>query len=246
MTNINKIIITLLVVVMTLTACAVSEQPTDTAANASLNTAADITEQEPMPTRQTQSTNIKYATLEKTYSIKETAPITPTPTTTSKPPFENSSPIEEPPPPQDSAPIAEETSRPYLEMEQEAVRLVNLEREKVGLPPLETDDTYYNLVRLRAKESTEYWSHTRPNGQQWSSLYMELANANRIRKIAENLGKNFTTVERITECLMVSQSHRNAILGADYTHICIAIVLIEDGEDENRYAIAQHFYQKEE
>lgn len=248
MTNIYKIIITLLVVVMTLTACAVSEQPADTTANTAFNTSTPTTDQEPMPVRQTQSTNIRCKTLEKTYSLTETQsePEPSTETTPSEPPFDDGSPTEEPPAPEEPAPIVQETSRPYIEMEQEAIRLVNLEREKVGLPPLETDETYYNLVRLRAKESTEFWSHTRPNGQKWSSLYMELENVNPIRKIAENLGKNFQTVDRITECLMVSESHRNAILGADYTHICIAIVLIEDGTDENRYAIAQHFYQKEE
>ena len=260
MTNIYRIIITLLVVAMTLTACAVSDQSADTTA---YNSTTPTTEQDVVPVRQNLNTNIRYTTLEKTNSVTETPseptpseqatpeetpsePESSTPTTPSEPPFDDSSPTEAPPAPQEPSPVEQATSRPYLEMEQEAIRLVNLEREKVGLPPYETDETYYGIVRLRAKESTEFWSHTRPNGQAWSSLYMELESLNGIRKIAENLGKNFTTVERITECLMASDGHRKAILGADYTHICIAIVLIEDGSGENRYAIAQHFYQKED
>lgn len=245
MTNIYRIIITLLVVAMTLTACAVSDQSADTTA---YNSTTPTTEQDVVPVRQNLNTNIRYTTLEKTNSVTETPsePESSTPTTPSEPPFDDSSPTEAPPAPQEPSPVEQATSRPYLEMEQEAIRLVNLEREKVGLPPYETDETYYEIVRLRAKESTEFWSHTRPNGQAWSSLYRELESLNGIRKIAENLGKNFTTVERITECLMASDGHRKAILGADYTHICIAIVLIEDGSGENRYAIAQHFYQKED
>lgn len=252
-----KKIVALLMVVMTLTACAANEQVASASSNA-VNSAL----QESVSANQTETANAKYAALENSNLTKETEttseaaisdsatskPTTPTSTTTPLPPSDDSSPIEEPSAPQESAPIEEEANRPYLEMEKEAVRLVNLEREKVGLPSLKTYDTYYKLVKIRTEECIEFWSHTRPNGEKWSSLYLELKEVPGVRKIGENLGRNFLTVEQITAALMASESHRNAILSADYTHICISIVLLKEGETENEnlYAIAQHFYQKEE
>lgn len=149
--------------------------------------------------------------------------------------------------PAETAPDVE-TADPLLrEMELEAVRLVNAEREKAGLAPLAIDNICYDLVKLRAEECLQVWSHTRPNGKKWASVYERPGCLEGIRKVGENLGRKFKTAQQITEALMKSDSHRNTILDPDYTHICIAVIAMGETDSGTPiYAIAQHFYQKED
>lgn len=143
----------------------------------------------------------------------------------------------------------EEIPRPLKELEEEVIALLNIEREKEGLKPIKSYYTYYDCVLLRAKECEEYWSHTRPNGEEWYSLYFNNPNLNEINLIGENLGKDFSTAETIVNALMNSESHRNNILRPNFTHICVAIIEMKTNEkypNKTLYAMAQHFYLKEE
>ena len=51
------------------------------------------------------------------------------------------------------------------EYAQEIFKYTNEEREKAGLEPLEWNDNLTEGVNIRAKEITEKFSHTRPNGE---------------------------------------------------------------------------------
>ena len=143
---------------------------------------------------------------------------------------------------------AADDERPLIAMEEEVIRLLNAEREKEGLPHLIADNTHYSKVMLRAQECEEYWSHTRPNGEKWSTVYEGMTNE-RIKMASENLAKNFITPESIVKALMESEAHRNNILNEKFTHVCIAIHTMapqEDYPDYTLYTMAQHFYQEEE
>lgn len=143
----------------------------------------------------------------------------------------------------------EEIPRPLKELEEEVVMLLNVEREKAGVKPFETELTYYDLVLIRTKECEEYWSHTRPNGEAWHNLYYNNPKIKDIKLIGENLGKNFSTAQIIVEALMNSECHRNNILNPNFTHVCVAIIEMKPNQkypNKTLYAMAQHFYFKEE
>lgn len=260
MTNASKIIICLLIAVITLTACGTvkdasvnSSAPTIRAENTCVKRVNDLSDNAVSTESDTPSDASPSSDEAPPRTTSSEAPKEPLPPSEDSqptpPPESDTATLTDTAPPTETVPPAEtvETQRPLLEMELEAVRLVNAEREKVGLAPLVIDDTYYNLVKLRADECVEYWSHTRPNGQKWSSVYDGAQGFNGIRKIGENLGKNFMTVAQITEALMNSDGHRAAILGADYTHICIAITVMNEGNgNDPLYAITQHFYKRED
>lgn len=127
-------------------------------------------------------------------------------------------------------------------LEEDVIDLMNVEREKAGLKPLIANNTYYNNVLLRAQETEVHWSHTRPNGEKWYTVY-DQSPLTGIKMIGENLGKNFTTAETIVNALMKSEDHRNNILNEKNTHVCVAITKMET---EPLYIMAQHFYHMEE
>lgn len=145
--------------------------------------------------------------------------------------------------------VEKEIPRPLKELEEEVVMLLNVEREKAGVKPFETELTYYDLVLIRTKECEEYWSHTRPNGEAWHNLYYNNPKIKDIKLIGENLGKSFSTAQIIVEALMNSECHRNNILNPNFTHVCVAIIEMKPNEkypNKTLYAMAQHFYFKEE
>ena len=139
--------------------------------------------------------------------------------------------------------------REQEEMEAEVIRLMNEERRAVGLAPLRTCDIYYNCVERRAEECTMVWSHTRPNGKSYFDVYTEYPIIAGFKAVGENLGKTFVSAEQIVKALMDSEPHRRNILYPEYTDVCVAIVMMDQSEQIYSmpvYAMAQHFYKREE
>lgn len=56
------------------------------------------------------------------------------------------------------------------EIEKEFYRLVNEERESVGLAPLNYDKHLDDIAQIRSLETTELFSHTRPNGEAFQTI----------------------------------------------------------------------------
>ena len=144
--------------------------------------------------------------------------------------------------------IIQMPTRPFKEMEEKIIALVNTEREKAGVAPLKIADRFYNETLLRTNECLEKWSHTRPNGKDCYTVYTNPYQYN-IKMIGENLGKSFKTPEQIMEALMNSEGHRENILNKNFTHICVAIIEMppkEENQNYTLYALTQHFYKMEE
>ncbi|MBQ1263358.1 MAG: hypothetical protein IIX89_03620 [Oscillospiraceae bacterium] len=139
--------------------------------------------------------------------------------------------------------------REHKEMEAEVIRLMNEHRAEAGLAPLRTCDIYYNCVERRAEECTMVWSHTRPNGKSYFDVYTEYPIIAGFKAVGENLGKTFVSAEQIVKALMDSEPHRRNILYPEYTDVCVAIVMMDQSEQIYSmpvYAMAQHFYKREE
>lgn len=102
----------------------------------------------------------------------------------------------------------------------EMLRLVNEEREKAGIMPLELDDTLTAAANIRAKEICEVFDHTRPNGENFRSLLKEMGTD--ASYAGENINKGtFENPESAMELWIHSETHKNNILNPNYKHIGI-------------------------
>lgn len=141
-------------------------------------------------------------------------PATPTPEPTKKP-----EPTETPKPTEKPQPTPTPTTKPEPNanaMAQEVIRLVNIERAKVGKAPLQYNAKLQDAAMLRAKEISVYFSHHRPDGR---SSDTALGEAGVGCPDGENIAKGSLTPERVMYIWMNSQGHRAAILSPTATHI---------------------------
>lgn len=133
----------------------------------------------------------------------------------------------EPEPEPSPGPEPEQTPEPEPEKgitaeEKLMVDLVNEERAKLGLKPLEIDMKLVELGRMKSQDMIDlnYFSHTSPT---YGSPFDMMKKAGvEYRTAGENLA-GASTVERAHDALMQSDGHRRNILNPDFTHIGIGI-----------------------
>lgn len=115
------------------------------------------------------------------------------------------------------------------DVESEILRLTNIERVNAGLQPLKNETGAYYFAKLRAEECHELFSHTRPNGQGFHTVFCD-------EKVfyvyaGENLAKctNYPYEEYASVCVegwMNSEGHRANILNPKFTSVAIATVVV--------------------
>lgn len=117
----------------------------------------------------------------------------------------------------------------YREYIKEIVQLVNEEREKVGLNPLEYDDDLSYAATRRSAENAYYdnFSHTRPNGTSCLTIFAEYNMY--YHRAGENIAMRQKTPKEVMEDWMESPGHRMNILGK-YTRIGIGVASDEKGQ----------------
>ena len=106
-----------------------------------------------------------------------------------------------------------------LNFEKEVVRLVNVERKKAGLSPLEYDWELSRVARFKSEDMSEkgYFSHTSPT---YGSPFNMIKNFGiSYRSAGENIAKGYTTPEAVVRGWMNSSGHRANILNSDFTRI---------------------------
>ena len=99
--------------------------------------------------------------------------------------------------------------------------LVNQEREKNNVPALTYNKEIQDAADLRAKEASESFSHTRPDGSSCHDVIKLEYYAT-----GENLlmaDKEIATAENMMKTWMNSESHRANILLKDFTEMAIGI-----------------------
>lgn len=106
---------------------------------------------------------------------------------------------------------------PSQEIHQRIFELVNIEREKEGLAPLQ----YYNAGQfaadIRAEEIIKSFSHTRPDG---TKCFTVLEGINYMTA-GENIALGHLTPERVMQAWMNSPGHKANILRDQYTHLIV-------------------------
>ena len=119
--------------------------------------------------------------------------------------------------------------------EREVIALVNAERTKKGLLPLEETDSLNKAAATRAKEISAMFGHVRANGSACFTVLKEFEIPSKAR--AENIGGNYRTPEAIVNAWMNSEGHRRNILNPDYTHHGVSLYIDSHG----RYSWANIF-----
>ncbi|RTQ96595.1 SafA/ExsA family spore coat assembly protein [Lysinibacillus telephonicus] len=109
-------------------------------------------------------------------------------------------------------------------VEQEVIRLVNVERANAGLPALKYD---WELARVAEHKSQDmhdkkYFSHTSPT---YGSPFTMMKNYGITYKSAgENIAQGQRTAQEVVNAWMNSAGHRANILNSNYTHIGVGYV----------------------
>jgi len=101
----------------------------------------------------------------------------------------------------------------------EVVRLTNAERAKEGLPALKTFDALDKAAAIRAPETVELFSHTRPDGTTCFTALDETGAKQGAYTYGENIAAGNSTPAATVEQWMNSPGHRANILNKNYTHI---------------------------
>ena len=104
---------------------------------------------------------------------------------------------------------------------QEVVRLVNIERGKAGLAPLELDAQLSAAAQVRAEEIDIDFSHSRPDGSSGFTVLKEMGIS--YRAVGENIAKGSPTPERVVQGWMNSAGHRANILNENFTVIGVGV-----------------------
>lgn len=110
------------------------------------------------------------------------------------------------------------------------IQLTNAQRAAYGLPALAYDERLQNTADLRAAEQAVLFSHTRPDGSDWSTAFPA--------STYYFLGENLATCDVIladesfaTSCVkwwMESEDHRANILNESFTVIAVGIAIEGD------------------
>jgi len=128
-----------------------------------------------------------------------------------------------PTPPQPSAPTLDE-------MADEIVRMVNAERKKVGAPPLVANNNLLKrAAKTRAKEIFTSFSHTRPNGKDVGSSYLEVGGkySQGWIGLGENIALGQDSTKMVMNDWMNSEGHKQNILDPLYKQIAVGVHKID-------------------
>lgn len=114
---------------------------------------------------------------------------------------------------------------------QEVLRIANVERAKVGAPPLRLSADLNQSCAVRAAEIVEYFSHTRPNGTNFDTAVRN----NGRRALGENIAAGSSTPAAVMEQWMNSPGHRANILNAKFRELGV-------GYTENPNSTYTHYW----
>ncbi len=106
--------------------------------------------------------------------------------------------------------------------------LVNQERAKAGAPALKLNEGLQKAAMLRAKELTELFDHTRPDGTACDTA-IDSATYSKLTKVGENIAAGQYGAEAVMDSWMNSPGHRANILDPDFTHIGIGVYITGSG-----------------
>ena len=97
------------------------------------------------------------------------------------------------------------------------LELVNEARAEAGVSPLAPSATLQAEAAVRARECAEQFSHTRPDGTPWNTIFREYPQAS--GTLGENLAENYFSPEDVVAAWLASQGHRANLLNPDFNYL---------------------------
>lgn len=117
----------------------------------------------------------------------------------------------------------------FSSFQQEVLRLVNVERSKVGLKELTLNTELSNVATLKSQDmaNKNYFSHTSPT---YGSPFDMMNQFNITYKTAgENIAKGQTTPAQVVEAWMNSEGHRANILSSKFSDLGVGVAKNSNG-----------------
>ena len=105
----------------------------------------------------------------------------------------------------------------------EVASLVNAERARYGLSALTIDAKVQQAAQVRAQETVQSFSHTRPSGASFSSALTEAGVS--YTRAGENIAYGQATPQAVVSAWMDSEGHRANILSNNFTKIGVGYTL---------------------
>ena len=102
--------------------------------------------------------------------------------------------------------------------------LVNAVRAQHGLAALTVDARVQRAAQVRAAETVQSFSHTRPNGSSFSTALTEAGVT--YRTAGENIAYGQSTPQAVVDAWMNSSGHRANILSSSYTTIGVGYTVV--------------------
>ena len=102
--------------------------------------------------------------------------------------------------------------------------LVNAVRAQHGLAALTVDTKVQRAAQVRAVETAQSFSHTRPNGSSFSTALTEAGVT--YRTAGENIAYGQSTPQAVVDAWMNSSGHRANILSSSYTTIGVGYTVV--------------------
>ncbi|MEE3393908.1 MAG: CAP domain-containing protein [Lachnospiraceae bacterium] len=117
------------------------------------------------------------------------------------------------------------------------LKLVNKERKKRGLKKLKLRSRMNKAARIRAKETSKSFSHTRPDGTLCFSVFQDLDIP--YTMVGENIAAGQQSPEEVVDSWMHSEGHRANILSKYYRYMGLG--LCKKSNSEYGYYWVQEF-----
>lgn len=131
---------------------------------------------------------------------------------------------EQPPADESPAPETPDDSDPQGDFAAQVAALVNAARAEYGLPALTVHAKVQQAAQVRARESAQSFSHTRPDGSSFSTALTEAGVS--YTRSGENIAYGQTTPQQVVQAWMDSAGHRANILDAGFTHIGVGYAVV--------------------
>jgi len=137
------------------------------------------------------------------------------------------------------APSNNNTANDLRARADELLKLINAERGKAGAPAVRMDETMRRAAERRANELITKYSHYRPDGRAYHTVFAEFNIAPRTS--AENIawregGANNTSMAAFNKAFMDSPGYRSNMLNRDYSIVGLGVA-----RAGNKYFVAELF-----
>lgn len=116
------------------------------------------------------------------------------------------------------------TASNVSEFEKQVANLVNQERQKAGLQPLQLDTKLSDVAREKSKDMMNkgYFSHQSPTYGSPFDMMKQFGIT--YKSAGENIAKGQQTPQEVMNAWMNSEGHRANILNGSFTHIGVGFV----------------------